>query len=141
MLSLSGPPGGLGRGRGLDPLPEGGGLAPLQEHLPGLVRHRARGRPVQRRHHGPAGLRHPALRVRGRAVQGGGRAGVGVGGGRFADEAKRREREREGREVSEGAGVVVRWAEEGWFSAACLHTSVPKLIPLPLLFILVPRRT
>lgn len=68
------PPGGLGRGRGLDPLPEGSGLAPLQEHLPGVVRHRARGRPVQRRHHGPVGLRHPALRVRGRVVRGGGRA-------------------------------------------------------------------
>lgn len=64
------PPGGLGRGRGLDPLPEGGGLAPLQEHLPGLVRHRARGGPVQRRHHGPVGLRHPALRVRGGGVGG-----------------------------------------------------------------------
>lgn len=76
MFSLSSPPplrppGGLGRGRGLDPLPESSGLAPLQEHLPGVVRHRARGRPVQRCHHGPAGLRHPALRVRGRAAGGG----------------------------------------------------------------------
>lgn len=88
MFSVSGPPGGLGGGRGLDPLPEGGGLAPLQEHLPGLVRHRACGRLVQRRRHGPAGLRHPALRLRGRAVQG----GVGVGGHEscvwFADEVK-----------------------------------------------------
>lgn len=81
MLSLSGPPGGLGRGRGLDPLPEGGGLAPLQEHLPGLVRHRACGRPVQRRHHGPAGLRHPALRVRGRGCSGGGGGRWGGSGG------------------------------------------------------------
>lgn len=65
-LSVRPPPaGGLGRGRGLDPLQEGGGLAPLQEHLPGVVRHRPRGRPVQRRHHGPVRLRHPALRLRG----------------------------------------------------------------------------
>lgn len=58
------PPGGLGRSCGLDPLPEGGGLAPLQEHLPGMVRHSARSRPVQRRRHGPDGLRHPALCLR-----------------------------------------------------------------------------
>lgn len=54
----------------MDPLPEGGGLAPLQEHLPGVVRHGARGRPVQRRHHGPVRLRHPALRVRARGREG-----------------------------------------------------------------------
>lgn len=60
------PPGGLSRGCGLDPLPESGGLAPLQEHLPGVVRHGARGRPVQRRRHGPVRLRHPALRLRAR---------------------------------------------------------------------------
>lgn len=74
------PPGGLGRGCGLDPLPKSSGLAPLQEHLPGVVCHRARGRPLQRRRHGPVGLRHPALRVRGRAVRGG-RTSVKVAGG------------------------------------------------------------
>lgn len=64
--SLRPPPaGGLGGGRGLDPLQEGGGLAPLQEHLPGVVRHGPRGRPVQRRRHGPVRLRHPALRLKG----------------------------------------------------------------------------
>lgn len=58
------PPGGLGRGRGLDPLSESGGLAPLQEHLPGMVRHSARRRPVQRCRHGPVRLRHLALCLR-----------------------------------------------------------------------------
>lgn len=64
------PPGGLSRGRGLDPLPEGRGLAPLPKHLPGVVRHGARGRPVQRRRHGAVRLRHPALRLRARRLEG-----------------------------------------------------------------------
>lgn len=64
------PPGGLSRGCGLDPLPESGGLAPLQEHLPGVVRHGARGRPVQRCRHGPVRLRHPALRLRAHGWEG-----------------------------------------------------------------------
>lgn len=64
------PPGGLSRGRWLDPLPEGRGLASLQKHLPGVVRHGARGRPVQRRHHGAVRLRHPALRLRARRLEG-----------------------------------------------------------------------
>lgn len=91
MLSLSPPPllrppGGLSRGRGLDPLPESGGLAPLQEHLPGVVRHRACGRLVQRRHHGPAGLRHPAPGVRGRCSRGDGEACVGAADGEIGVE-------------------------------------------------------
>lgn len=64
------PPGGLSGGRGLDPFQESGGLAPLQEHLPGLVRHRARGRPLQRRRHGRVRLRHPALCVRAHGREG-----------------------------------------------------------------------
>ncbi|KAK5909606.1 hypothetical protein CesoFtcFv8_003520 [Champsocephalus esox] len=64
--------GGLGRGRWLDPLQEGSGLAPLQEHLPGVVRHGARGRPVQRCRHGPVRLRHSALRLRARRENMGG---------------------------------------------------------------------
>lgn len=108
------PPGGLGRGRGLDPLPKSSGLASLQEHLPGVVCHRARGRPLQRRHHGPVGLRHPALRVRGCAVRGG-------------------EDEREGcrwrsgeteRELNAWTGLCCG-CEEGWFYAAWLQTSFP----------------
>lgn len=63
-LPACGPPGRLSRGRRLDPLPESSGLAPLQEHLPGVVCHGARGRPVQRCRHGPVRLRHPALRLR-----------------------------------------------------------------------------
>lgn len=68
-----GPPGGLGGGCRLDPLQEGSGLAPLPEHLPGLVRHGASGRPVQRRCHGPVRLRHPTLRLREGAARKGGR--------------------------------------------------------------------
>lgn len=49
--------GGLRGGRRLAALPEGSGLAPLQEHLHGLVRHRAHLRPHQRRHHGHFHLR------------------------------------------------------------------------------------
>ena len=67
--------GGLGGGCGLDPLQEGGGLAAVQEHLPGLVRHGARGGPVQRRRHGGVRLRDPALRLRGEL------GGAGRGGG------------------------------------------------------------
>lgn len=48
----------------MDPLQEGGGLATLPKHLPGLVRHGAGGWPVQRCHHGPVRVRHPALRLR-----------------------------------------------------------------------------
>jgi len=64
------PPGGLSRGRGLDPLTESRGLAPLQEHLPGVVRHGACGRPVQRCRHGSVRLRHPALRLRAHGWEG-----------------------------------------------------------------------
>ena len=81
------PPGRLGRGRGLDPLPESGGLAPLQEHLPGVVRHGARGRRVQRCRHGPVCLRHPALRLRARGREG---------------EPRRKQRERASQRKSEG---------------------------------------
>lgn len=87
LIVLSPPPpgaplGGLGRGRGLDPLQEGGGLAPLQEHLPGVVRHGALGRPIQRRRYGRVRLRHPALRLRdarlgGRMEEEGGDGGGG----------------------------------------------------------------
>lgn len=70
FLSWPRPPGGFGRGRGMDSLPESRGLAPLQEHLPGVVCHSARGRPVQRRSHGPVCLRHPALRLRPHSSEG-----------------------------------------------------------------------
>lgn len=51
--------GGLRGGRRLAALPEGSGLAPLQEHLHGLVRHSAHLGPHQRRHHGHLHLRRP----------------------------------------------------------------------------------
>lgn len=99
------PLGGLSRSRGLDPLPESCGLAPLQEHLPSLVRHGASGRPVQCRRHGPVRLRHPALRLRGawlggRAVEKGSQRGgnlernrsVGNDDGRLAEPRARKEK-------------------------------------------------
>lgn len=58
--------GRLCRSCGLDPLQESRGLAPFPKHLSGVVRHGARGRPVQRRRHGLVRVRHPALRLRAR---------------------------------------------------------------------------
>lgn len=123
MFSLSSPllwpPGGLGRGRGLDPLPESCGLAPLQKHLPGVVRDRARGGPVQRRHHGPVGLRHPALCVR--ALVGGHQSCVWV-----AEVGEVKRRGRKGRlELNVAWTWLCRGCEEGWFYAAWLQMSFP----------------
>lgn len=91
------PPGGLCGSRGLDPLPESSGLAPLQEHLLGVVRHGARGRRVQRRRHGPARLRHPALRLRAFGREG---------------EQRRKERVREGN-LGENHSSSVEGADKG----------------------------
>lgn len=116
------PPGGLSCGCGLDPLPESSGLAPLQEHLPGVVCHSACGRPVQRRRHGPVCLRHPALRLRAQRWEGEQRRKKRVG---------EREREREGETwvdvISRMCGLLIEEKEEsrctrvtrkkgGWFT-------------------------
>lgn len=137
------PPGGLRRGRGLDPLPESRGLAPLQEHLPGLVRHGARGGPVQRRHHGPVRLRHPALRLR---VSRGGaaeRGNVGIwwkttDGGVSVESRKWRRGSEEGLHVDPGCAVD-EWRV--WFPCClallsfqsvymCLFRGVQRPVPL-----------
>lgn len=99
------PPGGIGRGRGLDPLQESRGLAPLQEHLPGVVCHGARGRPIQRCRHGPVRLRHLALRLRAHGRE-----------GDTQEENRGSEREREGegdRGKNHSGGVRGRDTGEG----------------------------
>lgn len=56
--------GGFSGGCWLAAFTEGRRLASLPEHFPGLVRHGSCSRPVQRRCHGPAHLRHHAFRMR-----------------------------------------------------------------------------
>lgn len=65
-LPLSSPrsQGWLRGGRGLDPLQESRRLAPLPQHLPGVVCDCAGGRLVQRRGDGTADVRDPALHLR-----------------------------------------------------------------------------
>lgn len=62
-LTICAPAGGLCGGRGMDPLPQGCGLAPLPEHLRGLVCDRPRGWVVQRCCHGSPHVRDPPLCV------------------------------------------------------------------------------
>ena len=60
LLTLaSGLTGGVCGGRGLAALQEGGGLAPVQEHLHRLVCHRSHLGSDQRGHHGPLRTRYP----------------------------------------------------------------------------------
>ena len=59
LLTLSALTGGLCGGRGVAALPEGRGLASVQEHLHRLVRHRTYLGSDQRGHHGPLRTRYP----------------------------------------------------------------------------------
>lgn len=63
-LSLPCSQGGLRGGRWLDPLQESRRLAPLPQHLLGLVCDCPSGWLVQRRGDGAAGVRYPALRLK-----------------------------------------------------------------------------
>lgn len=64
LLSLPCSQGGLCGGRWLDPLQESCRLAPLPQHLLGLVRDCPSGWLVQRRGDGAAGVWYPALRLK-----------------------------------------------------------------------------